>query len=300
MPNRIIKESICRSDSIDSLSMFAEICFYRLIVNADDYGRFDGRLPILKAAMFPLKDISTDEIKHAMIELINAGLVECYMAGGKPYIRLTGWDDHQQVRATKSKFPAPDIIYNHMISDDINENKCLISDDINGNQMISDDSKCPRNPIRNPIRNPNPIREAGVESESRRSPKPAAAVADGIDLGTVEVYLANNITGLSATLMQEFQTFKDDLPEELIRYAIDEACAQNVRSYSYLRKILNRYVDKGFKTIGDVKADRDAFERGKKAKAAPAKHNYQQHEYTEGDFGADFYYDPSKDYGGGV
>lgn len=297
MPNRILKESICRSDSINSLGMLAEICFYRLIVNADDYGRFDGRPLILKASMFPLKEISPDEIKRAMIELINAGLVECYMAGGKPYIRLTGWDNHQQVRATKSKFPAPDIICNHMISDDINENKCLISDDINGNQMISDDCKCPRNPNPNPNRNPNP--EAGVES--RRAPERAAAVADHVDVGTVEVYLANNITGLNATLMQEFQSFKDDLPEELIRHAIDEACAQNVRSYSYVRKILNRYVDKGFKSLGDVLADKCTFERNKQAKTAPIqppRHNFLQHEYTEEDFGAEFYYNPTKDFGG--
>ena len=43
MPNRIIKESVCRSDSIDSLSWFEEVLFYRLIVVCDDYGRFDGR-----------------------------------------------------------------------------------------------------------------------------------------------------------------------------------------------------------------------------------------------------------------
>ena len=32
MPNRIIKESICRSEEIDSLSWFEEVLFYRLIV----------------------------------------------------------------------------------------------------------------------------------------------------------------------------------------------------------------------------------------------------------------------------
>ena len=36
MPNRIIKESICASDSLDQLSWFEECFFYRLIVNCDD------------------------------------------------------------------------------------------------------------------------------------------------------------------------------------------------------------------------------------------------------------------------
>lgn len=292
MPNRILKESICRSDQIDSLSMLAEICFYRLIVNADDYGRFDGRPAILKSAMFPLKEISTGEITQAMCELIDAELVECYTADGKPYLMLTGWDKHQQQRAKKSKYPAPDVICNHLISPDINGNQQLISNEIKRKQMIANvpviqsESEYESNP------------EAGVES--RRAPEQAAAVADHVDVGTVEVYLANNITGLNATLMQEFQSFKDDLPEELIRHAIDEACAQNIRSYSYVRKILNRYVDKGFKSLGDVLVDKAVFERNKQAKTAPIqppKFNYQQHGYSEADY-QDIFYDPTKDFGG--
>ena len=50
MPNRIIKESICTSDTIDQLSPEEEIFFYRLIVNCDDYGRMDARPQILRAS----------------------------------------------------------------------------------------------------------------------------------------------------------------------------------------------------------------------------------------------------------
>lgn len=57
MPNRIIKESICRSEEIDSLSWFEEVLFYRLIVTCDDFGRYDGRAKIIKGSCFPLKDI---------------------------------------------------------------------------------------------------------------------------------------------------------------------------------------------------------------------------------------------------
>ena len=55
MPNRIIKESVCTSDSVDGLSWFEEVFFYRLIVNCDDYGRFDARPAVLKSRLFPLK-----------------------------------------------------------------------------------------------------------------------------------------------------------------------------------------------------------------------------------------------------
>ncbi len=142
MPNRIIKESICRSDSIDSLSWFEEVLFYRLIVVCDDYGRFDGRPAIIRGSCFPLKDIRLEHIESALSKLSTAGMVRRYEAGRRPYLQLISWERHQQIRAKKSKFPSPD-------------ETC--------NQMISDDIRCPRNPIQsesNPNRNPNPIARA--------------------------------------------------------------------------------------------------------------------------------------------
>ena len=67
MPNRIIKESIRTSDSINDLSWFEECLFYRLIVSCDDYGRFDGRPAIIKGSCFPLKDgVTTNNIEKAL------------------------------------------------------------------------------------------------------------------------------------------------------------------------------------------------------------------------------------------
>ncbi len=141
MPNRIIKESICRSDQINGLTPFEEVLFYRLMVSVDDYGRYDGRTAIIKGTLFPLKDdIDPGQIEDAMVALECQGLVALYDVDGKPYIRLTGWDRHQSIRAKKSKYPAdPDENGNH-----------LQTSASNCKQMKTDDSKCPRNP--NPIR----------------------------------------------------------------------------------------------------------------------------------------------------
>lgn len=137
MPNRIIKESICTSDSIESLSDFHEAFFYRLIVNCDDYGRMDARPAILKARLYPLRDrVSLKDIQKALKSLSEVGCIELYEVNGKPYLFLPSWEKHQQIRAKRSKFPEPD-------------NSCI--------QLISDDSKCPRNPIQS---------ESQSESES--------------------------------------------------------------------------------------------------------------------------------------
>ena len=109
MPNRIIKESICTSDSIAELGWFEEVLFYRLIVNCDDYGRFDGRTAVVKNRLFPLKDnVTAKAVEAAVNKLVTVGLVTLYFFEGKPYLQLPTWDKHQTVRAKKSKYPSPD------------------------------------------------------------------------------------------------------------------------------------------------------------------------------------------------
>lgn len=117
MPNRIIKESICTSDSMDSLSWFEEVFFYRLVVNCDDYGRMDARPAILRARLFPLKTVTDKQMEQALQSLRSAGIVDLYSVDGKPYLQMRTWEKHQQIRSKKSKFPSPD---DALLSNDIN------------------------------------------------------------------------------------------------------------------------------------------------------------------------------------
>lgn len=108
MPDRIIRESICTSETIDKLGWFEEVLWHRLTVNCDDYGRFDGRPAILKGRLFPLKDgLLTATLQNALQNLENAGLIQLYTHDGRPYIHLVTWEKYQRVRANKSKYPAP-------------------------------------------------------------------------------------------------------------------------------------------------------------------------------------------------
>lgn len=163
MPNRILKESICRSDEIDSLSWFEECLFYRLIVNCDDFGRFDGREKIINNILFPLKDLRDSDLKKALDKLSAAGLVQRYVVQGRPVLQLVTWERHQQIRAKKSKYPGPEEMTEH---------------DIACNHLISNEIKCPRNPIQS---NPNPNRKrntnkcsepVGSEQVLEEDPKP--------------------------------------------------------------------------------------------------------------------------------
>lgn len=121
MPNRILKESICTSEEIDSLSAEEEVFFYRLMVVCDDFGLMDARPAILKARCYPLKSIDIKCVQVYLARLQEIGLVSVYQVDGKPYLHMKSWEKHQQIRAKRAKFPMPEqgleIICNQLISD---------------------------------------------------------------------------------------------------------------------------------------------------------------------------------------
>jgi hypothetical protein len=137
MPNRIIKESICTSENIDQLTPFQETVFIRLMVNCDDFGRFDGRPKVLASRLFPLKDITREEIEDALTALVNADLVRVVDGFGKPVVVMNTWAKHQRTRATESKYPLP--------SDNCGQ---LPADD---GELLTTADKCARNRNRNTI-----------------------------------------------------------------------------------------------------------------------------------------------------
>ena len=106
MPNRLLKEGICTSDAINMLSIDSEVLFYRLLVVADDYGRMDGRVQIIKSQCFPLKDSFTaSKIEKLIIELQQATLITLYQVNNKPFFVINKWE--QRVRS-KEKYPSPE------------------------------------------------------------------------------------------------------------------------------------------------------------------------------------------------
>lgn len=108
MPNRILKESIKRSEQIDQLSWFEEVVFYRLILTADDYGCLDGRVVLLKNDLFPTKDnVTKKAVEDAISKLASVGLLCKYTVNGKPYLFFPTWTKHQRLRNQHRKYPNP-------------------------------------------------------------------------------------------------------------------------------------------------------------------------------------------------
>lgn len=161
MPNRVIKESIKRSEQIDSPTWFEEVVFYRLIVTADDYGCLDGRTVLLKNELFPSRDdVTKKAVSDAIRKLTSVGLLCEYTVSGKPYLFFPTWEKHQRVRNKHRKFPAPP---DDM---DLTANCC---------QMTAD---C--QPESNPIR---------IQSESESNPSIRAGSAQSAQSAQIVAYL---------------------------------------------------------------------------------------------------------------
>lgn len=106
MPNRIIREGWIDSEAINCLTPEAESFFLRLCLKADDFGRFDGRLMLIRSALYPVKPGITDNhVGKLLNECVGAKLVQLYTVANKPYLLIHNFN--QRTRSNKSKFPAP-------------------------------------------------------------------------------------------------------------------------------------------------------------------------------------------------
>lgn len=123
MPNRFIKESTCVSESLNGISPQAERLFWRLVVKADDYGLYFGGTKVIKNTCLPLlADVIKDhQLEKWLAELEASGQIFRYKSktDEKCYLKITNWEEHQQTRAAKPKYPPPkddEIICNQLIT----------------------------------------------------------------------------------------------------------------------------------------------------------------------------------------
>ncbi len=108
MPNRIIKESIRTSKSLNGLSDFNFRFWTYLITYVDDYGRGSADPELLKGFVFPRrKSVTEATIQKGLTDLANAGLIHLYEVDGESYLYFPTWSEHQRIQQKRSKFPEP-------------------------------------------------------------------------------------------------------------------------------------------------------------------------------------------------
>ena len=100
------------------------------------------------------------------------------------------------------------------------------------------------------------------ESKVKESTTPGGRPA----FDTVEAYASSNLVNINPRQMQELESFRDELPDELIRHAIDESCLKGKPYFTYASAIMQRYVDQGYRKLEDALQE----EKQRKAAQQPA------------------------------
>ena len=124
------------------------------------------------------------------------------------------------------------------------------------------------NPYPNPY--PNPKEE---DDEEERAPdrNPFGDTPSPLPADTVEAYIAANLSSrVSSGMIDKLTALEaDGATPELIRYAVDTACktSQGPPSWNLFETILRNWLKAGIRTVGEAKAEQEAFKAGKGAKA---------------------------------
>ena len=98
MPNRILRDSITESESLARLTGDEERLFYRLMSKADDFGRFDTRVSIVRANCFKLQlgQITDAQVEQWLQALArpDVDIIRFYIVEGRRYGLFTNWNNY--------------------------------------------------------------------------------------------------------------------------------------------------------------------------------------------------------------
>ena len=97
--------------------------------------------------------------------------------------------------------------------------------------------------------------ERDFERDSAKSALEDANSGSEKYIDPIAQYVFENLGALSAGNLAELEAFEEVLSEAAIRFAVDRACANGVRKWSYVRKILNAWRDQGIHTLAEAQAE---------------------------------------------
>ena len=97
------------------------------------------------------------------------------------------------------------------------------------------------------------------------------------------IKIQQELNGLTDTHYRELDGYRDELPDDLISYAIDSAVGNGVRNWNYVRAILQGYVRDHVHTVGEAKAkdEERSKQKAQKASDKPAGKVVSAQRYTQ-------------------
>ena len=141
---RMIDKVVILSKKVNTISEGAENLYYRLNINADDYGRYHAEPAIIKGQIYTLRKISLKQIENRIQELFKVRLIKLYRNNGEPYLEIVDFEKHQTFksdRPKKAEFPEPEEYLKHQMEDNgiqMDTNGSLSKDNLTKDKLSKD------------------------------------------------------------------------------------------------------------------------------------------------------------------
>lgn len=120
-----------------------------------------------------------------------------------------------------------------------------------------------------PIQAKEPAPEMIIKPAKIRNPKPNKEVMEtsfgDVVVDKVICEIQGEIGDLTSRQYEELTAYREELSDELIFFAIDEAVAAGVRRWNYVCAVLDNLKNNGIRSVGEAKAFREKEKRVKQA-----------------------------------
>lgn len=105
---RSIKPDFFTSEDVSALPLRARLTWIGLWTHCDDHGRTKDNVKLIKAAVWPLDDVSLKDIEEDLGTLADRTRIVRYTVDDRAYLAVVNWHDHQAIpKPSKPRCPPP-------------------------------------------------------------------------------------------------------------------------------------------------------------------------------------------------
>lgn len=107
---RSIKPEFFASEDVSELPFRARLTWIGLWTHCDDHGRAKDVTRLIKAAVWPLDDVTLTDVEEDLDVLAGHGRIVRYSVDGRHYLAVVNWHVHQAInRPGRPTCPAPSV-----------------------------------------------------------------------------------------------------------------------------------------------------------------------------------------------
>jgi hypothetical protein len=107
---RNVKPEFFTSESVAELTFRQRLTWIGLWTHADNFGRARDNVRVIKGAVWPIDDVSYEDIEEDLVALAERDRILRYEVEGKRYLMVTNWDEHQYGAGKGApKHPGPEM-----------------------------------------------------------------------------------------------------------------------------------------------------------------------------------------------